>query len=69
VTAQWVPDCRYPDRFPFLIWVKDPGGKGKERQWHGVWVAGTGVQYFADRDWTFSMIIKYFLKWVKVNKI
>jgi hypothetical protein len=68
-TAKWVPDCRYPDKFPFLIGVKDPWGKWKERWWHGIGVPGTWVQYFAERGWSFPMIIKYFLKGVEINKL
>ena len=68
-TAKWVPDCTHPERFPFLIGVRDPGGQWKQRWWHGIWVPGTWVQYFVERGWTYSMIIKYFLKGVEINKI
>jgi hypothetical protein len=68
-TAKWVPDCSHPERFPFLIWVKDPWGEWKERWGHWIWVPWTGVKYLSERWWKFSMIIKYFLKGVEINKI
>lgn len=67
--AKWVPDCSNPEKFPFLIWAIDNWWVWKKRAWHWVWVPWTWVQYFSDRKWSFFMIIKYFLKWVEVEKI
>ncbi|PIE85222.1 hypothetical protein CSA08_03105 [Candidatus Gracilibacteria bacterium] len=64
-----IPDCLTPNNFPFLFSVKDPGGIGKQRLGHGVGISGTGVKYFAERGWTYEMIIKYFLKGVEIIDI
>ena len=66
--AKWVPDCAHPERFPFLIWVSDNWWIWNEKAWHWVWVPWTWVQYFSERWWSFNMIIKYFLKWVEIEK-
>ena len=66
--AKWVPDCSHPERFPFLVWVTDNGWEWKEKAWHWVWVPWTWVQYFSERWWNFNMIIKYFLKWIEIEK-
>ena len=66
-TSKWVPDCAYPENFPFLVWVIDNGWIWKQKAWHWVWVPWTWIQYLADRQWNFYMIIKYFLRWVEVN--
>jgi len=65
--ASWVPDCKHPEKFPFLLWVKDYWGIWKTRTGHWVWVPWTWVEYFSNKWWTFDMIIKYFLKWVKIK--
>ena len=65
-TAKWVPDCAHPEKFPFLVWVVDPSWTKKA--WHWVWVSWAWTQYFSDRWWNFWMIIKYFLKWVEIEK-
>ena len=65
--ASWVPDCQHPEKFPFLLWVKDYWGNWKKQAGHWVWVAWTWVEYFSQKWWTFDMIIKYFLKWVKIK--
>jgi len=67
-TSKWVPDCSHPEKFPFLIWVEDNWWIWKVKAWHWVWVPWTWVQYFSDRNWSFSMIIKYFLKWVQIQR-
>jgi len=64
--AKWVPDCAHPEKFPFLVWVTDPSWTKK--LWHWVWVSWAWVKYFSDRWWSFDMIIKYFLKWVEIER-
>jgi hypothetical protein len=66
--AKWIPDCSVPEKFPFLVWVPDNWWIWKTRAWHWIWVPWTWIQYFSDRWWDFYMIIKYFLKWVEVEK-
>ncbi len=66
--AKWVPDCSHPEKFPFLVWVTDNWWKWKAKAWHWVWVPWTWVEYFSKRWWSFDMIIKYFLKWVEIEK-
>ena len=65
--ASWVPDCAHPEKFPFLVWVENPGWIWKKQAWHWVWVSWTWVEYLSNKWWSFSMIIKYFLKWVEVE--
>jgi hypothetical protein len=65
--AKWVPDCKYPEKFPFLIWVKDPGWDWKIKAWHWVWVPWTWIQYFSDLWLDFWSIIRYFLRWVQIR--
>ncbi len=65
--AKGVKDCAHPENFPFLVSVLDPGWIWKEKLWHSVWVPGTGISYFAKRWWNFSMILKYFLKWIEIK--
>ncbi len=64
---KWIPDCRYPQKFPFLLWVMDPGWIWKKQIWHWIWVSWTWIQYFANKWWNFDMIIKYFLKWIEIR--
>lgn len=65
--VSWIPDCAHPEKFPFLLGVRDPGGNNKNKLWHWIWVPWTWVKYFSDRWWNFEMIIKYFLKWVRIK--
>lgn len=64
--SSWIPDCSNPNGYPFLLWVRDPGGIWNEKWWHWVWIAWTWVKYFAERWWNSEMIIKYFLNWVEI---
>lgn len=66
--AKWIPDCSAPEKFPFLVWVVDNWWIWRTRAWHWVWVPWTWVQYFSERWWNFYMIIKYFLKWTKIER-
>ena len=59
-------DC---GRYPFLKSVDDPGGKWKERKWHGVWISWDGATYFAENGWGYKRILKYFLTGVEINKL
>jgi len=65
--AQGVPDCAHPEKFPFLLWVKDSWGIWKTQAGHWVWVPGTGVEYMSKQWFDFATIIRYFLKWVKIK--
>ncbi len=55
-------------KYPFLSSVADLWWEW-EKAWHGVWVPWTWVKYFSEKWWTSSMIIKYFLKWVDIEKL
>jgi len=66
-TAKWVPDCAHPEKFPFLLWVLDPGGIWKKQVWHWVWVPGTGLEYFSNLWVDFGSMIRYFLKGVRIK--
>lgn len=67
--AKWIPDCSHPEKFPFLVWVKDLWWLWKNKAWHWVWVPWTWIQYLSEREWSYYSIIKYFLDWVKIEKI
>lgn len=67
--SKWVVDCKNPEKFPFLVWVKDLWVNSQEKNWHWVWVPWTWVQYFSEKWWNYNMIIKYFLKWVNIWKL
>jgi hypothetical protein len=66
--AKWVPDCAHPEKFPFLLSVEDPAWVWKKQLWHWVGVPGSWVEYLSKRWWSFDMIIRYFLKWTKIEK-
>ena len=53
-------------KYPYLQSVVDKWGDWLLKRWHGVWISWVWVSYFAERWWTYDMIIKYFLKWVNV---
>lgn len=55
---------------PYLPSVDDPGGKGKERQGHGVGLSGCGSQYFAEeKNWNYEQILDYFYPGTKLEKM
>ncbi len=67
--AKLVPDCSNPENFPFLNWVLDPWSIwNKKYNWHWVWISWDGATYLAKRWWSAEMIIKYFLKWTKIER-
>ncbi len=67
--AKLVPDCSHPQDFAFLNWVVDPGSTGKTKfLWHWVGISWVWASYLAKKWWTAEMIIKYFLKWVKIEQ-
>ncbi len=53
-------------KYPYLQSVYDIWSKWQQSAWHWVWISWAWVKYFADKWWTFDMIIKYYLKWVDV---
>lgn len=53
-------------KYPYLQSVLDKWSEWKTKAWHGVWISWAWVSYFADKWWTYDMIIKYFLKWVEI---
>lgn len=55
--------------YPYLASVFDPGSIGKTKLWHWVWISWAWATYLAKKWWTKDMIIKYFLKWVKIKII
>jgi SpoIID/LytB domain protein len=54
------------DKYPYLQSVADKWSDWKSIQWHGVGISGAWVKYFAQKWWTYDMIIKYYLKWVDI---
>lgn len=56
-------------KYPFLVSNIDLWGSWDENMWHWVWVPWTWIRYFSERWWTSSMILKYFLKWVSLQKL
>ena len=54
-------------KYPFLVWVQDPGSIGKTQYWHWVWVSWAGAKYFSDKWWNYNMIIWYYLPGVEIN--
>jgi hypothetical protein len=52
---------------PYLVSVDDPGCKGKTMQGHGVGLSGCGSLYLANQGKSYSEIIGYFFKGVKVS--
>lgn len=61
-------DCKSVN-YPYLQSVFDPGSVWKNRLWHWVWISWAWATYFASKWWTSEMIIRYFLKGVKVGSI
>lgn len=53
-------------KYPYLQSVIDKWSNWMVKRWHGVWISGSWVSYFAKKWWSYDMIIKYFLKWVDV---
>ncbi len=52
--------------YPYLQSVVDKWSDWMVKRGHGVWISWAWVSYFAEKWWTYDMIIKYFLKWVEV---
>ncbi|NDK08511.1 hypothetical protein EOM39_04685 [Candidatus Gracilibacteria bacterium] len=61
-------DCKNVN-YPYLTSVFDPGSVGKNRLGHGVGVSGAGATFLASKGWTSEMIIRYFLKGVKIKSM
>lgn len=55
--------------YPYLSSVFDPGSVWKSKLWHWVWISWVWATYLASKGWTNDMIIKYYLKWVKVKRM
>lgn len=55
--------------YPYLTSVFDPGSVWKNKLWHGVGISWAWATYLASKWWTEDMIIKYYLKWVKVKSV
>ena len=53
-------------KYPYLQSVVDKWWEWKTKAGHGVWISWTWISYFAEKWWSYDMIIKYFLKWVEV---
>ncbi len=66
-TKNWA-SCKNID-YPYLTWVFDPWSVWKSSLWHWVGISWAWATYLAKKWWTNDMIIKYFLKWVKINSI
>ncbi|MDP2090301.1 MAG: N-acetylmuramoyl-L-alanine amidase [Candidatus Gracilibacteria bacterium] len=54
-------------KYPYLTSVIDKGSEGKQFLGHGVGISGAGVKYFAEKGWSYDLIIKYYLKGVEVG--
>lgn len=52
--------------YPYLTSVPDKWSDWKVTKWHWVWISWAWVKYFAEKWWSYNMIIKYFLKGVDV---
>ena len=52
--------------YPYLQSVVDKWSDWMVKRGHGVWISWAWVTYFAEKWWTYDMIIKYFLKWVEI---
>lgn len=52
---------------PYLISVDDPGCAGKPRAGHGVGMSGGGAQYFAEQNWSYKNILKYYYPGTEVK--
>jgi peptidoglycan hydrolase-like amidase len=61
-------DCKNVN-YSYLTSVFDPGSVWKTRAWHWVGISWAWATFLASKWWTEDMIIKYFLKWVKVKTI
>lgn len=62
--------CReLEEKYPYLKSVEDYASKWKERSWHLVWISLVWASYLAKKWWTGEMIIKYYLRGVKVWNI
>lgn len=55
--------------YPYLVSVFDPGSVWKTRAWHGVGISWAWATTLATKWWTNEMIIRYFLKWVKIKSM
>ena len=53
-------------KYPYLQSVVDKWWEWKIKAGHGVWISWTWISYFAEKWWSYDMIIKYFLKGVDV---
>ncbi len=53
--------------YPYLKSVPDKASEWKQTKWHWVWISWAGVKYYAEKWWSYDMIIKYFLKWVDIG--
>lgn len=63
-------DCKeYLWKYPFLSSVKDPGWIWKNKAWHWVWISWVWTSYFSSRWWSHQIIISYFLRGVKVERL
>lgn len=61
-------DCKNVN-YPYLTSVFDPGSVWKNRLWHGVGVSWAWATFLASKWWTSEMIIRYFLKGVKIKSM
>jgi len=53
-------------KYPYFQSVVDKWSKWNQKSWHWVGISWAWVSYFAEKWWSFDMIIKYFLKGVEV---
>ncbi len=55
------------EKYPYLQKVVDKWSEWQKKSWHWVWISWAWVSYYAEKWWTYDMIIKYFLKWVNIS--
>lgn len=70
--SEWsFPKEQKCEDIPYLQSVYDPGWIiWWDFKWHWVWISWWWAKYFAEMEWKkYDEIIKYFLKWVTVEKI
>jgi peptidoglycan hydrolase-like amidase len=58
---------REAEKYPYLQKVVDKWSEWQKKSWHWVWISWAWVSYYAEKWWTYDMIIKYFLKWVNIS--
>jgi stage II sporulation protein D len=55
------------EKYPYLLWVRDPWAKKKSGHW--VWISWAWTSFLVAKWWTAEMIIKYYLNGVEIKSL